>query len=142
MKEAIGSIPLYNFIIIFIVVTFGFLMATLTYYKAFKLNSKISYSLEKYEGYNSLAVAEIDKNLTAMGYRKSGAIECPIKSNTTGQNSNTSFPICIYELPKKANGYFTYGVMTYIYVDIPIVGATFKIPVYTETERIYEFSKS
>ena len=41
MKEAIGSVPLYNFIIIFIVITFAFISATLMYYRAFKLNSSV-----------------------------------------------------------------------------------------------------
>ena len=58
MKEAIGHIPLYNFLIVFIVITFGFLSATLTYYKAFKVNSKIAYALEEFEGYNSESVKE------------------------------------------------------------------------------------
>lgn len=139
MKEAIGSIPLYNFIIIFIFITFGFLSATLTYYKAFKLNSKIAYSLEKYEGYNSLSATEINKNLDTLGYRKKNDVKCSTRKNMTIQSNKTNYPICIYE-SKLKDGYFNYGIVTYIYMDIPILGGTFKIPVYTESERIFKFS--
>ena len=51
MREGIGSVFLYNIIIVFIVITFGFLSASLSYMKAFKVNGKIANALEKYEGY-------------------------------------------------------------------------------------------
>lgn len=140
MKQAIGSVPLYNFIIIFIVVTFGFLAATLSYMKAFKVNSKIAYALEEYEGYNNLSEAEIDKILSTLGYRKETLNSCPTKSiGSVVNGKNKSYPICIYE-SKLEDGYFNYGIITYIYVDIPVLGGTFKIPVYTESERIYRFT--
>ena len=60
MRQAIGSVPMYNIIIIFIVITFGFLSATLSYMKAFKVNGRIAKALENYEGYNIfLTEAEI-----------------------------------------------------------------------------------
>ena len=68
MKEGIGSIFLYNIVIIFIVVVFAILAATLTYYKAFKVNTKIINSIEKFEGYNNLAIADIDNKLLTTGY--------------------------------------------------------------------------
>ena len=37
--------------------------------------------------------------------------------------------------------YYNYALTSYIYVDLPIVGA-FKLPVYTKGERIYNFSDS
>lgn len=140
MKEAIGSIPLYNFIIIFIVITFGFLSATLMYYKAFKLNSKIAYSLEKYEGYNDLSSKEINKNLGTLGYRVGSTNDCPAKQGNRVGTSGINYPICIYEITRKDSAYFNYGIITYIYLDIPLIGGTFKIPVYTESEKIFKFS--
>ena len=139
MKEAIGSIPLYNFIIIFIVITFGFLSATLSYMKAFKVNSNIAKQLERYEGYNNNSKTEINNILSTIGYRKAGTVTCPKKSGITGVNLNTDYPICIYESKPNENNYFHYGILTYIYVDIPLLGGTFKIPVYSESEKIYKF---
>lgn len=142
MKEAIGSIPMYNFIIIFIVVTFGFLIATLMYYKAFKLNSRIAYALEEYEGYNELSKNEINRVLGTLGYRKGNA-NCPNKSIGSEKTGGTfGYPICIYESGLSSENYFNYGIITYIYIDIPLINGTFKIPVYTESEKIYKFNEN
>lgn len=151
MKTAIGSIPTYNIIIIFIVITFGFLSATLSYYKAFKVNSNIAKQLERYEGYNSLSIGEIENILDSLGYRKgqlSG--ECPAKMGNKLKSTYKmdNYPVCIYEsnlgfgTDSKSSRYFNFGILTYIYVDIPLIGGTFKIPVYTESERIFRFSAS
>lgn len=152
MKEAIGNIPMYNFIIIFIAVTFGFLIATLMYYKAFKLNSRIAYALEEYEGYNELSKNEINRVLGTLGYRKGSTGRCPNKSiGFEVTNSNFGYPICIYDSSRdqssgnnrnSTNNYFNYGIITYIYIDIPLINGTFKIPVYTESEKIYKFNEN
>ena len=51
MRESIGSISLYNFIIIYIIIVFGFLAGMVSYNKAFKINSRIIGAIEKYEGW-------------------------------------------------------------------------------------------
>lgn len=141
MKEAIGSVPIYNFIIIFILITFGFLIATLSYMKAFKVNSRISIALEKYEGYNSLSKQEINNTLGNLGYLI-GKAKCPDRKGAT-KLETSDYQYCVYRYPAgektDKNGYFYYGVISYIYVDLPIVGR-FTIPVYHESERIYRFS--
>ena len=140
MKEAIGHAPIYSFIALFIVITFGFLSATLMYFKAFKLNSNIAYALEEFEGYNSESIDEINRVLGALGYRTGHITNCPDK---TGMNpvstDGVKYPVCIYKSAEK-DRYFNYGIITYIYLDIPVIGGTFKIPVYTESERIFKFS--
>lgn len=153
MRQGIGSIALYNIIIIFIVITFGFLSATLSYMKAFKVNSRIASVIEKYEGYNDLAAKEISLDLQTIGYRM-GKMDCPPRSRrlfstssiNSLNNSLNNHMYCVYEYPDKdrhgkEDGYISYGIKTYIYVDIPIVGGQFKIPVYSETEPIFVFSE-
>lgn len=150
MRQAIGSVPMYNIIIVFIVLTFGFLAATLSYMKAFKVNGRIAKALENYEGYNSLSNAEINQTLSAIGYRIAdpGSYECPIKNGKnavaalSGQEKKHQY--CIYELDYYQNGnvktkYFNYGVLTYIFVDLPF-GFKIQIPVYSETEKIFHFT--
>jgi len=151
MRESIGSVFLYNIIIVFIVITFGFLSASLSYMKAFKVNGKIANALEKYEGYNWLSDKEIAKTLTAIGYR-TGEIECPESLHKDDRGEGyTALPsagykkhqYCIYEYIKGTDfkgGYFNYGILTYIYLDIPILGGTFKVKVYSESESIFKFS--
>ena len=153
MKQSKGIIPLYNIMIVFVLITFGFIAATLSYMKAFKVNGRIAQAIEDNEGYNSLAIQEIDEQLGTIGYRVGGIDEsaCPIKKKdgreAQGQQiiAGDNYTYCLYEWPYYVNGdetsrYFTYGILTYIFIDIPVTGGTFKIPVYSETEKIFEFS--
>lgn len=148
MKQAIGSVPMYNIIIVFIVLTFGFLMATLSYMKAFKVNGRIAKALENYEGYNTLSNKEITDTLNTIGYRISSpdSYECPTKK---GKEAVAALPdknhyYCIYQFDYYQYGnvktkYFNYGVLTYIFVDLPF-GFKFQLPVYSETEKIFHFT--
>lgn len=151
MREGVGSVVLYNIIIVFIVITFGFLMATISYVKAFKVNSKIASAIEKYEGYNSLSDKEILQSLQTIGYQTAveGTYNCPsrihfhdgkIKSYKAEVGAGyKNHRYCIYEYDSK-NGYITYGIVTYVFIDIPLVGGKFRLPVYSETDAIFEFS--
>lgn len=151
MREGIGSVVLYNIIIVFIVLTFGFLMATISYVKAFKVNSKIAAAIEKYEGYNSLSDKEILQSLQTIGYQTAvdGTYSCPDRIHFHDGKLRTykaepsagykSHRYCIYEYGNK-DGYFTYGIVTYVFIDIPLIGGKFRLPVYSETDAIFEFS--
>lgn len=143
MKQSIGLTYTLNFVIIFIVITFAFLFGIMSYYKAFKVNSRISNAIENHEGYNTLSSEEIDKVLGTLGYR-SEKVSCPTrtyKNKVYNSVSTNDYAICVYEyLPVNSSGYFRYGIVTYIYLDIPIIGKTLKLPVYSETEKIYKFS--
>lgn len=150
MKQAIGSVPMYNIIIVFIVLTFGFLGATLSYMKAFKVNGRIAKALENHEGYNTLSEKEITDTLSTIGYRYAevGSYECPVRNGKQAVSALSSETkkhyYCIYELDYYQNGknitkYFNYGVLTYIFIDLPF-GFDFKLPVYSETEKIFHFT--
>lgn len=153
MREGIGSVVLYNIIIIFIVITFGFLSATLSYMKAFKVNGRIANALEKFEGYNTLSAKEIRDTLDTIGYRQE-QIDCePLEHNgvtyyPVNDNRVDSLKIheyCLYEYANNDNGdfegnYFSYGIVTYIHIDIPVLGGFFRLPVISESESIYKFS--
>ena len=119
MKRSIGTTFMLNFIIVFIVVTFAFLSATLSYMKAFKVNTRIANAIEKYEGYNSLAIEEIErKGVEAI--------------------NSSKFNYCVYDYGIDKNNYRKYGIITYINLDLPIVG-NIKIKVYSETEKMYNY---
>ncbi len=149
MREGVGGIALYNIIIVFIVLTFGFLSATLSYVKAFRVNNKIAHSIEKYEGYNSLSESDITRQLTTYGYKVSYNFSCP--SHVHFQNGsfgtyqpevslgNKNHRYCVYKYPT-VDGYFNYGIITYISLEIPIIGGNFYVPVYSETDSIFNFS--
>lgn len=158
MREGIGSVFLYNIIILFVIIVFGLLSATISYYKAFKVNERLLYSLDKFEGYNRFSKEEMENYLTSIGYtyNPDGQSECP-KEKDGGvliSTNNTHYLYCVYyheddrgsQEQDRLNGddepiYYNYALTSYIYADLPIVGA-FKLPVYTKGERIYNFSDS
>ena len=158
MRESIGSVFLYNIIIIFVIIVFGLLSATISYYKAFKVNERLLYSLDKFEGYNQLSKEEMENFLTSIGYtyNPDGQRECPEEKDggILIRAKSTNYLYCVYyheddrgsQEQDELNGdeepvYYNYALTSYIYVDLPIVGA-FKLPVYTKGERIYNFSDS
>ena len=150
MRQSLGEWFTYNIIIIFILIVFGLLSATLSYYKAFKMNSSILYTIDKYEGYNSLSEEEIERNLTTMGYT-AGSGTCPVRGGLKGINHTDKHFYCVYYIEDdtahgEKNGntenkplYYNYSVVTYIYIDLPLLDV-FKVPVYTKGERIYNFT--
>ena len=156
MREGIGSVFLYNMIILFIIIVFGLLSATISYYKAFKVNERLLYMIDKFEGYNQFSEAEMEQFLTSIGYTYSptGQNGCTsiMNGGTLLTAKNAKHLYCVYyysddrgsQEAGTTNGdnepiYYNYAITSYIYVDLPIAGA-FKVPVYTKGERIYNFS--
>lgn len=152
MKEGVGETFTIQIIIIFIVIAFAFICGAISYYKAFKVNSAILYSIDKYEGYNSLAIKEIDNTLDKIGYSKS-TVNCSNRGSVAPVNAvSNGHAYCVYyyeadtassddknsaNLPK----YYNYSVVSYISLDLPIIG-NINIPIHTKGERIYRFGVS
>lgn len=141
MKQGVGFSVTINIIVIFIVVTFAFLVATLNYYKAYKINNAISDSIEKYEGYNDLSIKEIKSKLTNFGYVSSGE-KCSNNSKYGKlENSNSKDGYCVYYQDDiDETGKFKYVIITYLNMNIPIINTTLNFPVKTTTQPIYYFS--
>ncbi len=146
MKHAIGSSNLLNFIIVFLVIIFTFLIGTVLYYQAYKANTIIADAIEKYEGYNRLAISEINNKLGKFGYAKSAkykfdSSECENRHGETVISVPTpEYMYCIYEIEVDDN-YYKYGVQSYIKFELPGIKQYIKIPIYSETERIYYFNE-
>ena len=150
MQQGIGETFTYNMIILFIIIVFGILAATLSYYKAYKVNNRILDSIEKYEGYNEPARQDIANKLQTIGYTKDSS-KCPERKGMTLETQDNNYLYCVYyhvddtaTNDNSKNGdnepiYYNYSVASYIYIDLPIVGS-FKIPVYTKGERTYNFT--
>lgn len=143
MKEGIGSTFTYNIIAIFIVVAFAILAGTMSYFKAFKVNSRIVGIIEKYEGYNDLAISEIQRTLSTIGYRWIDGLKCPTKENAKLYEPNKSFTYCVYLYCDEDDPYeYRYGVTTYITIDFPVIRKLVKLPVYTETNSLHGMGNS
>lgn len=140
MRQSIGYPTMLGIIITFIIITFAFLSATLSYMKGFKVNSQVTGILEKYEGYNEFSKAEISKNLNNLGYIK-GTPNCKNQDGYEPAVDYSGHDICIYEQKDATVGnYFKYKIITYIYMDVPIIAQRIKLPVVSYSERIYYFN--
>ncbi len=147
MKESIGLTVTINIMIIFIIVAFVFVTGILSYTKAFKAASLIVKSLEKYEGYNSLAYNQINTNLSALSYIHGDSAKCSsTKSATIGEgkleslNNSEHFAYCIYKFEEDGDEkHYSYGVVTYMTIDFNMFNVKLKLPIYARTSRIYRF---
>lgn len=139
MKQGIGSVFLYNIIIVFIILIFAFLASAVSYSKSFRVNSRIINSIEKFEGYNNAAASEIDKNLTTIGYRIGRKSKCPGKNGASQvYTAIDNHKYCVYQFDVDSK-HTVYGVLTYMEMDIPVISQTLEIPVYSKTNKIYRF---
>ena len=158
MKTPIGSTFMYNLIILFLIIVFAFLSGIMSYYKAFKINNRIVYIIEKFEGYNDYSIAEIRIKLKNFGYETSN-ITCPSTRFVTGNSdvrgilqNESSDGYCIYlyyneNAETSAGGgvaetdvYYSYGVASYLRIEIPVIGRLIRMPVFSKTYNIYHFT--
>ena len=148
MKKVIGETYVYNLVIIFLLIMLGFLMASYSYSKAYRVSKSILKIIENYSGYagtDSVTQTAIDQYLIGIGYNRS-AVNCPIEDDSSGKKKEADWAIsgiCIYEIDKTKdadgkNLYVTYGVVSYMRIDLPLI-ELISIPIYGETEKIYVF---
>lgn len=157
MKESIGSTFLYNMIFVYIIIVFGLLTATMNYYKGYKVNTRIISYIKQYSGYNSVSHDKIEKYLSSIGYKTSNENINDVCSSTKGSGvlidssspyfGDSNYLYCVYYFSNESNEnekkgeYYGYGVTSFIFVDLPIIG-NFKLPVYSKSSRIYNFDDS
>lgn len=166
MRESIGTTFTLNFIIFFMVLVFAFLAATLSYYKAYKVNNRIVQAIEKYEGYNDLSKQEIENAFLTLGYDRSN-LNCSETrySNTSADSvynvvgqlvnsaTKTTDGYCVYLYMNdgavvtqdgklsETDKYYSYGVTTYMKLTLPVVQYTLKLPIFSKTNRMYYFGQ-
>jgi len=164
MRESIGAAFLLNFILLFIFLVFAFLAGTLSYYRAFRINNTIVHAIEMFEGYNHRSQAEIQRVLTGLGY-DFGIGEsfmgegCPQQRVTNNvfnaigaqtpvgerHHLNNQNGYCIYVYDgdmARASGtdpYYSFGVLTFMYLRLPVFEFHITIPIYARTNRMYDF---
>ena len=149
MKESIGYTVTLNIIIVFITIVMAFLCAALIYFKSNKVSNIITHAIEKYEGYTVSAVNEINISLKSVGYG-SRAINCDYtvedetaKNNMCNLKNDGLNGYCIYFCEEKNNSnYYFYKIRTNMMVTIPIIRDIIDIPVYSNTNRLYNFNNS
>lgn len=168
MRESISYSFLLNIVILFVFTCFAIVMGILSYYKAFKANTIISETIEKYEGYNCVSAEEIATKLGTIGYGTPFDVTCNGKGENCMTDTGQNYAIISYNLDDgfsnarivqtNENGYekmnssykcdskgcttnrhYQYGVYTYMYVDLPVISSLIRIPFFSKTSIMYEF---
>lgn len=158
MKESIGNAFISGLVIMFLFLIVLILSFAINYSRANKIKNKILNYVANYAELKSNVIdgkiepidindgdleGQIESELANVGYRKNyaGANKNTCTKNKSGVqsetlNPNSDYHYCIYAY-ETDRGYY-YGVETFMYFDIPVIGRTIEIPVYGETRVIYD----
>lgn len=151
MKESVGYTVTINIIIIFITIIFTFISAALIYFKSNKVGNVITDTIEKYEGYNSISKPEIQLRLSSVGYNEKN-VNCKKYYEKIGTEerkkcgaslSDGSEGYCIFLCEEDIDGesYYYYKISTNLMLNIPIINDILDIPIFSNTNRLYDFEK-
>lgn len=149
MKESVGYTVTLNIVITFIIIVFAFLSAALIYFKSNKVSNVITETIEKYEGYNTYAINEIDTKLSSLGYNKK-QVNCEKYYNKIGDKEKTKCSgslidgkdgYCVFVCREMFDGecYYYYKISTNMMINIPIINNILDIPIFSNTNRLYDF---
>ena len=162
MKESIGYTVSLNIVITFIVIVFAFLSAALIYFKSNKVSNVITDTIEKYEGYNDVSKIEIQTKLSSLGYNRK-PVDCGKYYNklskllkpeydsdlkngncrredslTDGSDGYCIF-LCTEQDIEDGDIYYFYKVSTNLMFNVPIINNILDIPIFSNTNRLYDF---
>lgn len=166
MKESTGSVSAIYVVIFFVIIIFGFIISTLSYYKSYKINNSLTAAIEDYGGFNNLSKEEIERRLTTYGYTRSN-ISCRVghddftnnvrlvKSDGTIIDEEGTFDsndlgykgYCVYVVDdtpdakddeiKINNEYYSYKVTTSMTLDFGLFDFNIPIRMSTHTSTMY-----
>lgn len=159
MKESMGNAFVLSLIAAFSLLIMLILTYAINYSRANKVKNKILNYIASYAEVNTTVDSsgtlqpidltsrtgveladQIDRELSEIGYRGNyggwNQNSCPERNNGQVLNSHSNYHYCVYAY-KSERGYY-YGVTTFMYFDIPVIGASLELPVYGETRVIYD----
>ena len=142
MKSALGNTFIVNFIIVFAIIFITLFVGATSYTKALRIKNRITDIIEENNGYNIDAASEISTYLKDVGYRvsNSNSSDCGLNGKAgytvvfPSSTTTSNYDYCIFEYTNNKGTY--YGVKTYMYLDLPIIGDKLKIGVYGETKTL------
>ena len=152
MKESIGNAFVFGFFITFAFLLMLMLSAAINYSRANKIKNKILNhiaSVAELQGTNNGEILDTDtlskiveEDLAKIGYRANDGgwkqNNCKVRNGVESINTQSNYHYCVYAFPTE-KGYY-YGVATFMYFDIPVIGTTLEFPVYGETRVIYDLT--
>jgi len=162
MKESTGAVSAIYVVIFFVIIMFGFIISTLSYYKSYKINNSLTAAIEDYGGFNSKSLEEIEKRLTSYGYTRSdigckvgnsdfndgvrlvksdGSIIDDKQSANAGELGYKGY--CVYILNDKSSDsapdyeYYSYKVTTRMTLDFGLLNMNIPIKMSSHTSTMY-----
>lgn len=163
MKESTGAVSAIYVVIFFVVIMFGFIISTLSYYKSYKINNSLTAAIEDYGGFNSKSKDEIEKRLTSYGYTR-GNVGCSVskddydnnklrlvtENGSTVEHEGTADAdelgykgYCVYILNDKSSDsapdyeYYSYKVTTSMTLDFGLFNFSLPIKMSSHTSTMY-----
>ena len=140
MREGVGQTFLFTLVALMIGSIMVILIGSMVYSKTYKIKTKIVDIIDRYNGEIEYARNEIQDYLTSIGYRKNtnSTQSCPNRGGNV-INEYDIYHYCLYEFTADStdNQGKYYGVLVYIYFDIPFISNLLEFPVYGETEVYY-----
>lgn len=110
MRQSISYTFLLNTVILFIFVCMSVIMGIFSYNRAFKANTIVIDSIEKYEGYNCLSEEEIARKLNNISYNVPFTVECKDHYGTPCMTDlNNNYAVVSYNLDYSADKYVEVG---------------------------------
>lgn len=155
MKESTGSVAAIYIVIFFVVIMFGFILSTLSYYKSYKINNSLSAAIDDYGGFNAKSKEEIERRLTSYGYSRSN-VNCKERENAkliqinednieliSGSKSSSELGTsgyCVYLVDDSNDGsykYYSYKVATYMMLDFGVAKVNIPYQITSNTTTMY-----
>ena len=155
MKESTGSVSAIYIVIFFVIIMFGFIISTLSYFKSYKINNSLTAAIEDYGGFNKLSKAEIEKRLTSYGYTR-GDVPCnESDGNLVGIDENGEIILpatndnkgykgyCVYIVDDRSGDdrpeyeYYSYKVTTSMTLDFGLFDFNVPIKMSSHTSTMY-----
>ena len=155
MKESTGAVSAIYVVIFFVIIMFGFIISTLSYYKSYKINNSLTAAIEDYGGFNSMSKEEIEKRLTSYGYTR-GDVKCNdaagslVGINDSGEvvfpatNDSKGYKgYCVYIINDKTSDigveyeYYSYKVTTSMTLDFGLFNFNLPIKMSSHTSTMY-----
>lgn len=109
MKESISYSFLLNIIILFIVVCVAIVMGIFSYYRAFRANTIVISSIEKYEGYNCLSAQEAAQKLNGISYNVPFTVKCKNSDGNCMTDIDANYKVVSYNLNSSSGEYMNYN---------------------------------
>ena len=159
MKESIGYSVTINIVITFIIIIFAFLSSAIVYFKTNKASNILVDTIQKYEGYSKIAKNEISMKLHSLGYG-SRSINCSeeivgasaLVANATSTctyvdpddaTASKNSGYCVYKcVDSGIDNYYYYKIRINMMINIPVIGDMLDIPIYSNTDRIFDFENA